>query len=125
MMKHTDVIVHVQTNYLPAQSDPDREQFVFAYTITLTNRGEEAVQLLNRAWTITDANGDISEVHGDGVVGQQPIIEAGASFSYTSGAVLKTPVGTMEGYYGMKTLTEQALQVAIPRFRLALPHILH
>lgn len=122
-MRHVEISVTSQ--YLPAQSDPDNNQYVFAYTITIHNSGEVPVQLLNRAWQITDANHKITRVAGDGVVGQQPLIAAGESYSYTSGTVLATPIGSMQGHYGMVDQAGELFQVDIPSFRLAIPNILH
>jgi len=124
-MSNIDIGLKIKTQYLPAQSKPDERYFVFAYTITITNQSADTVQLLTRAWKITDADGKVTEVIGDGVVGQQPTIAPGKSFSYTSGAVLKTPLGTMEGSYGMKSLAGAEIEVPIPCFRLAMPQMLH
>jgi ApaG protein len=120
-----NVEISVTTQYLPAQSAPDNQQYVFAYTITIRNTGEVPVQLLNRAWQITDANHKITRVAGDGVVGQQPLIAAGETYSYTSGTVLATPIGSMQGHYGMVDQDGELFQVDIPSFRLAIPNILH
>ncbi len=122
-MRHVEI--SVTTQYLPAQSVPDNQQYVFAYTITIHNNGDTAVQLLNRAWQITDANHKITRVAGDGVVGQQPLIAAGESYSYTSGTVLATPLGSMQGHYGMVDQNGELFQVEIASFRLAIPNILH
>ena len=119
------VEVSVTSQYLAAQSAPDNQQYVFAYTITIHNSGEMPVQLLNRAWQITDANHKITRVAGDGVVGQQPLIAPGESYSYTSGTVLATPIGSMQGHYGMVDQNGELFQVEIPSFRLAVPNILH
>lgn len=121
----SNIRIEVKTHYLAAQSAPDNGQYVFAYTITITNDGQQTVQLLNRAWRITDADHKITRVAGDGVVGQQPHIAAGESFSYTSGTVLATPIGTMEGHYGMVAADGEKFEVEIPSFRLAVPNILH
>ncbi|WP_417691165.1 Co2+/Mg2+ efflux protein ApaG [Pseudidiomarina sp.] len=119
------IAIDVKTHYLAAQSDPDNGQYVFAYTITITNQGEASVQLLNRAWRITDADHKITRVAGDGVVGEQPHIAPGESYSYTSGTVLATPIGTMEGHYGMMHADGSKFEAKIPSFRLAVPNILH
>ncbi|CAB0151647.1 Protein ApaG [Pseudidiomarina piscicola] len=119
------ISIEVKTHYLEAQSEPDNDQYVFAYTITVTNTSEQPVQLLTRAWRITDANHKITRVAGDGVVGEQPHIASGESFSYTSGTVLATPIGTMQGHYGMVTTEGEKFEVEIPSFRLAVPNILH
>ncbi|CUS48262.1 MAG: uncharacterized protein affecting Mg2+/Co2+ transport ApaG [Idiomarinaceae bacterium HL-53] len=124
-MSNVNIGLKIKTQYLPTQSRPADEYFVFAYTITITNHSPDTVQLLTRAWKITDANGKITEVIGEGVVGQQPVIAPGKSFSYTSGAVLKTPIGTMEGHYGMKILNGGDIEIEIPCFTLSMPKILH
>lgn len=124
-MTEPNVVVQVKTKFLTSQSELTQNHFVFAYTVTVTNQGTSRVQLLTRQWVITNANGEVSEVEGDGVVGQQPVIEPGDSFSYTSGTVLSTPVGIMQGSYGMIDHAGIPFTVAIPQFRLALPNILH
>ena len=117
--------VSVQTSYLPEQSDPGSERYVFSYTITIHNAGEEAARLLRRHWIITDANGKVQEVRGDGVVGEQPHLAPGQGFRYSSGAILETPVGTMEGSYQMITDEGRNFDAPIAPFRLAMPGILH
>lgn len=119
------ILISVETAYLPEQSEPGGSRYVFAYTITIRNAGGQPAQLLNRHWIITDANGKVQEVHGDGVVGEQPNIAPGAAHRYSSGAVLETPVGTMEGSYGMRAADGTAFRAPIPRFRLAVPGVLH
>ncbi len=93
--------INVVTAYLPSHSRPDDSQYTFAYTITISNGSDLPVQLLSRHWIITDADNEVQEVRGDGVVGEQPVIPPQASFRYTSGATLSTPVGCMEGKYFM------------------------
>ncbi len=88
--------VNVETNYVPDQSDPGSQRYVFSYTITILNEGSEPARLLRRHWLITDANGKVQEVRGDGVVGEQPHLQPGQGFRYSSGAILETPVGTMQ-----------------------------
>ena len=117
--------VSVETSYLPEQSDPGSERYVFSYTITIHNTGEEPAKLLRRHWIITDANGKVQEVRGDGVVGEQPHLAPGQGFRYSSGAILETPVGTMEGSYQMVTDEGRAFEAPIAPFRLAMPGILH
>jgi ApaG protein len=117
--------VSVETSYLPEQSDPGSERYVFSYTITIQNDGEEAAKLLRRHWIITDANGKVQEVRGDGVVGEQPHLAPGQGFRYSSGAILETPVGTMQGSYQMVTDEGQNFDAPIAPFRLAMPGILH
>ena len=119
------VSIQVQSFYVESQSEPDAERFVFAYTITIRNLGRHDIQLLGRYWMITNANGRQTEVQGEGVVGEQPVIPAGNEFQYTSGTVLETPLGTMEGYYHMVDHQGEAFQVAIPVFRLAVPSLIH
>ena len=125
MSEQFDIQVKVDNFYLGAQSEPAENRFVFAYTITIENCSKEAVTLLKRYWLITDANGKQAEVYGDGVVGEQPELAPGSSYSYTSGAVLETPVGTMQGHYEMISHSEQRFKAAIPVFRLAMPNILN
>ena len=115
----TDVV------YMPHQSEPGERRFAFAYTISIHNRGTQPARLLTRHWLITDAEGHVQEVHGDGVVGEQPEIQPGKSHRYSSGAVIETPVGTMEGRYGMVTANGSSFNAAIPVFRLAVPGVLN
>lgn len=125
MTSHFNVPVDVETFYIAAQSDPAAERYVFAYTITIRNLSTEPVQLLRRYWLITDANGKQTEVEGEGVVGEQPSLTPGSSYRYTSGAVLETPVGTMQGHYEMVTAQHERFHATIPMFRLAMPNILN
>ncbi|KAA9002654.1 Co2+/Mg2+ efflux protein ApaG [Affinibrenneria salicis] len=119
------VCVQVQSIYIEAQSSPDEERYVFAYTITIRNLGRHSVQLRGRHWLITNANGRQTEVHGEGVVGAQPVIDPGSEFQYTSGAILETPLGTMEGHYLMTDHQGESFHVEIPVFRLAIPSLIH
>ncbi|PWC16823.1 Co2+/Mg2+ efflux protein ApaG [Brenneria corticis] len=125
MINAPRVCVQVQSFYVESQSLPDEERFVFAYTITVRNLGRHEVRLLGRYWLITNANGHQTEVQGEGVVGEQPVISPGSEFQYTSGTVLETPLGTMEGHYQMIDHQGNAFQVAIPVFRLAIPSLIH
>ncbi len=125
MTERYSIPIQVDTFYIENQSDEAANRFVFAYTITIRNDSPEQVQLLRRYWSINDANGKNSEVYGDGVVGEQPILAPGSSYSYTSGAVLETPVGTMQGHYEMKTESGEMFNAPIPVFRLAVPNILN
>ena len=120
-----DIHVKVKTEYLHGQSDPDSERFVFAYTITIRNEGTVSARLLTRHWIITDANGKVQEVRGEGVVGEQPHLQPGQDFRYSSGAVLETPVGAMEGSYQMVADDGSHFDAPIPTFRLAVPGLLH
>ena len=115
----------VDTQYIAQQSSPEEGRYAFAYTITISNRGTEAVKLTDRHWLITDGNGSVQEVHGEGVVGEQPLIEPGKGFRYTSGALLETAVGTMEGSYDMHTRSGIEFSAPIPRFSLVHPGSLH
>lgn len=117
--------IEVQTQYLPAQSDESAERYVFAYTITIRNIGEVAAQLISRHWLITDGNHDVQEVRGLGVIGEQPSLEPGQSFQYTSGASLATPVGTMRGSYQMVAADGTRFEAPIPEFTLSIPRVLH
>lgn len=125
-LTHYRIQVTVQVKYVPEQSAESEQRFVFAYTITLSNEGEQAVKLISRHWIITDANHHVQEVKGKGVVGEQPTINPGQSFEYTSGTVLATQVGTMSGSYKMALLEDGSeFNVAIPQFVLSIPRILH
>lgn len=117
--------VAVATEYLPEQSDPEVGRHVFAYTITLTNAGNVPAQLISRHWIITDADERVQEVRGLGVVGQQPLLQPGQSFEYSSGTALATPVGTMKGSYQMTAEDGQQFEATIPEFVLSMPRILH
>jgi ApaG protein len=117
--------VDVETQYMPDQSDPGSQRFVFSYTITVRNEGAEPARLLRRHWLITDGNGRVQEVRGDGVVSEQPHLQPGQAFRYSSGAVLETPVGTMHGSYQMETDAGTHFDAPIAPFRLAMPGILH
>jgi ApaG protein len=120
-----DIRVDVETTYLADQSEPSEHRHVFAYTITVHNEGSRSAQLLSRHWVITDAEGKVQEVRGDGVVGEQPHIKPGQAFRYSSGAVLETPVGTMQGSYQMVDDTGVRFNAVIAAFRLAIPGLLH
>jgi ApaG protein len=118
-----DVRVTVRTFYLADQSEPERSHFVWAYRVTIANEGRTTVQLLKRTWLITDAQGRTQRVHGDGVVGERPVLDPGESFEYTSGTPLATPSGFMRGSYRMMaTETGEAFDVTIPTFSLDSPH---
>ena len=116
--------IEVETSYLDEQSEPKERRYVFAYTITIRNEGMVAARLLTRHWVITDANGKVQEVRGDGVVGEQPHLKPGQGFRYSSGAVLETPVGAMQGSYEMVTDDGMRFAAPIAVFRLAMPGIL-
>ncbi len=120
---HIDV--KVDTAYIPEQSDPESNRFVFSYTITIANQGRHAARLLTRHWFITDADANVQEVEGEGVVGEQPHLEPGEEFIYTSGAVLETPVGSMYGSYHMLADDGKEFDAPIPPFTLSVPNTLH
>lgn len=120
-----EIRIEVQSAYLQDQSEPSAGRYLFSYTISIHNDGALSAQLLTRRWLITDANGKVQEVRGDGVVGEQPKIPPGKMHRYSSGAVLETPVGTMEGSYGMVSDDGDQFEAPIPRFRLAVPGILN
>jgi ApaG protein len=119
------ISVAVDTRYLEDQSDPEERRYVFAYTITIHNRGTVPARLLGRHWLITDANGKVQEVSGEGVVGEQPHLKPGQRFRYTSGAVLETPVGSMQGSYRMLADNGVRFDAPIPAFTLAIPGTIH
>ena len=118
------VRVTVEAVYLEDRSSPDESTFAFGYVVVIANEGTERVQLTRRHWIITDGNGEVREVEGPGVVGEQPVLEPGAVHRYASGAMLPTPVGTMEGTYEMHDAGGRVFQAHIPRFRLQRPGVL-
>lgn len=111
--------------FIPDQSDPENDRYIFAYTITITNRGSVPAQLVSRHWIITDGRNDIQEVRGLGVVGKQPLLQPGESFRYTSGSSPTTPIGTMKGSYQMVAEDGTHFNADIPEFVLASPGALH
>lgn len=117
--------VRIRTKFLAEQSDEDAGPYVFAYTVEILNTGEQAAQLLTRHWIITDAENEVQEVKGEGVVGEQPVIKPGQTFEYTSGCPLPTPVGTMKGSYTFVGQEGDQFKVAIPEFVLSMPRTLH
>ncbi|VUX55752.1 protein associated with Co2+ and Mg2+ efflux [uncultured Woeseiaceae bacterium] len=123
--KSYEIKIDVATNYIVDQSEPDVGRYVFAYTITIENLGDLPARLLSRHWVITDANGKVQEVKGDGVVGEQPHLNPGETFRYSSGAVLETPVGAMQGSYRMKSDNGTHFEAPIQPFTLAVPGVLH
>ncbi|MDO9618168.1 MAG: Co2+/Mg2+ efflux protein ApaG [Pseudomonas sp.] len=120
-----NIDVSVVTRYLPEQSQPEQNRFAFAYTVTVSNKGELPAKLLSRHWVITDGDGRVQEVRGAGVIGQQPLIEAGASHTYSSGTVMTTRVGIMQGSYQMLADDGKRFDALIAPFRLAVPGSLH
>jgi ApaG protein len=119
------IAVDVETAYVEEQSDPREKRFVFAYTITIRNDGGQPAKLMTRHWIITDANGKVQQVRGEGVVGEQPHLKPGQGFRYSSGCVLETPVGTMHGSYQMVADDGERFDAPIAPFRLAIPGLLN
>ena len=120
--KTRNIRVAVQPAFLDDQSDPDQHRYLWSYTVTIENTGQEPVQLMSRYWQITDGDGRIQEVRGPGVVGAQPVIEPGKNFQYTSGCPLPTASGAMHGHYNMKAASGEAFEAEIPAFLLESPH---
>jgi ApaG protein len=125
MNEKNKIIVEALPLFIEEQSSPAEDRYVFAYTITITNAGEIPAKLLHRHWLITDSNGKIQEVRGDGVIGEHPYLKPGESFRYTSGAMIATPVGTMQGDYTMLSDDGADFRADVPRFTLSIPRTLH
>jgi ApaG protein len=123
--KKYDIKVSARTTFIPDQSDADNGRYVFAYTITITNMGALPAQLVSRHWIITDADNQVQEVRGAGVVGEQPYLRPQESFEYTSGTAIATPVGTMRGSYQMVAEDGVKFDAPIPQFTLSMPRVLH
>ncbi|WP_456444265.1 Co2+/Mg2+ efflux protein ApaG [Thiolapillus sp.] len=127
-MKNTpkhDIKVDIETTFIRDQSDIEAGRYVFGYTITISNQGGLPAKLLNRHWIITDANGKVEEVRGEGVVGEQPYLEPGQQYRYSSGAIIETPVGAMEGDYEMLDAQGEHFLAPIPAFSLQMPNAVH
>jgi len=124
-IKRYEITVVPKASYVADQSDPAKDHFVFSYTITITDTGEVAAQLVSRHWIITDGEHRVQEVKGLGVVGQQPLLQPGESFEYSSGASIGTSVGTMHGTYHMRADDGHTFDAAIPPFTLSVPRTLH
>lgn len=125
MSEKNKIIVETTTQYIESQSSADNKRFVFAYTIMITNVGSMPAKLLSRHWLITDSNGKNQEVSGEGVIGKQPYLKPGESFRYTSGAIIETSVGIMEGKYLMISDGGDSFSARIPKFTLSIPRVLH
>ena len=119
------ISINVDTTYLAEQSDPAADRYVFTYTISIANTGTVAAQLISRHWIIIDAENVTQEVKGLGVVGEQPLLQPGESFEYTSGTAMATPVGTMQGSYQMVAEDGVKFDAEIPKFTLSMPRVLH
>lgn len=117
-----EIRVQVEPIYLDDQSEPDDAQYVWAYRVQIENEGTETVQLLTRYWHITDGMGRVQEVRGAGVVGEQPVLNPGESYEYTSGTPLPTPSGIMKGSYQMSTPSGEKFDIEVPAFSLDSPH---
>ena len=125
MLPNKDIEVSVETQYLEDQSDSEENRYVFVYTITIENKGDLSAQLISRHWIITDSNQKVQEVKGEGVVGEQPHIQPGTRFSYTSGTVLETPLGTMRGSYKMIAEDGSEFDAEVKEFLLSAPRTIH
>lgn len=125
MNEKNKIIVEAVPQFIKEQSSPAEHRYVFAYTITITNQGEKSAKLLGRQWLIIDSNGKIQEISGDGVVGKQPYLKPGDVFRYTSGAVLETAVGVMQGNYFFVGEDGCQFTAPIPKFTLSIPRTLH
>ena len=117
--------VKILPTYIAEQSDPYNDHYVFSYTVTIRNEGKKPARLLTRHWVITDGDGQVQEVRGEGVIGKQPHLSPGEDFKYTSGTFMNTPVGTMRGSYQMITDSGETFEADIPHFTLAAPNTLH
>ncbi len=124
-MAESRICIEVETAYLDHQSDPAHGRYAFAYSITIRNEGPTAARLLSRHWIITDADGGVQEVQGEGVVGEQPLIQPGEGYRYSSGAIIPTPVGSMRGAYQMVDEAGRHFEAPISAFTLARPGALH
>ncbi|MGR8935190.1 MAG: Co2+/Mg2+ efflux protein ApaG [Gammaproteobacteria bacterium] len=125
MSKKNYILIEATPHYIENQSSAEEHRFVFAYTISISNAGSNAAKLLSRHWLITDANGKIQEVKGEGVVGEQPYLRPGDVFRYTSGAIIETQVGVMQGKYLMISDEGEHFNAIIPKFTLSVPRVLH
>lgn len=125
MSEKNKILIEVQPRYIENQSDPSAHRYAFAYTVRITNIGTAAAKLLSRHWLITDANGKVEEVRGEGVIGKTPYLNPGEDFTYTSGALINTAVGVMQGKYIMLSDSGENFDALIPQFTLSIPRTLH
>ncbi|MCF7970839.1 MAG: Co2+/Mg2+ efflux protein ApaG [Methylococcaceae bacterium] len=125
MNEENKILVVVKTRYMEEQSKPSEHKYAFAYTITIANVGTIAAKLLSRHWLITDSNGKVEDICGDGVIGKTPYLKPGEAFTYTSGALINTAVGVMQGKYMMVSDTGEKFDALIPQFTLSIPRTLH
>lgn len=119
------ITCQVHARYIEEQSQPEKSRYIFAYTITIRNLSQQPVQLISRRWLITDANGKQLTIEGDGVVGEQPVIEPMQEYTYTSGTALETPLGVMQGHYVMLDEQSEQFLAEVEPFRMAIPNILN
>lgn len=120
-----EIIISCVTQYMETQSEPEKDRYVFSYTVSIKNHTESKIQLLSRHWIIQDANNKVEEVKGEGVIGEQPIILPHNEYTYTSGAILETEIATMQGSYHMVDENQDFFDVQIPEFTLSVPRVLH
>ncbi|WP_428357701.1 Co2+/Mg2+ efflux protein ApaG [Methyloprofundus sp.] len=125
MSAENQILIEVFPRYIPDQSKPSAHKYAFAYTIKITNTGTIPAKLLSRHWLITDANGKIEEVRGEGVIGKTPYLKPGEAFTYTSGALIETSVGVMQGEYTMRSDSGENFDAQVPQFTLSIPRTLH
>ena len=125
MSEKNNFLVEAEPHYIESQSSPNDNRYVFAYTITITNAGSTPATLLSRHWMITDSNGKIQEVNGSGVIGEQPYLKPGEVFRYTSGTLIATPVGIMQGKYSIISDDGENFTAMVPKFTLSIPRTLH
>lgn len=124
-MKTPTIRCQVISHFVEEQSNPEQNRYLFSYTIKIRNLGQGSAKLLRRYWLITDANGKQYRIEGEGVIGTQPIIAAHDEYTYSSGTIIETPIGIMQGHYVMENDQGETFQADIPPFRLAIPNILH
>ena len=122
---NNEISISIDTTYLHQESDPENNKFYFLYTVSIINKGNIGAKLLSRHWVIEDANGKVQDVKGEGVVGDQPYINPGDEYQYTSGTVLETSLGTMKGSYQMINDSEKYFDAEIPEFVLTIPRVIH
>lgn len=125
MSEKNKIQIEAVPQFIEGQSSPEDNRYVFAYTVTITNSGSVPAKLLSRHWIITDANGKVQDVRGEGVVGEQPYLKPGETFRYTSGAMIETSVGVMQGNYTMRSDDGDQFNALIPKFTLSVPRTLH
>ena len=125
MNEKNNILIDVTPQYIEDQSSPEQDRYFFAYTITITNKGTVPAKLVSRHWLITDSNGKVQDVQGEGVIGEQPHLAPGQSFRYSSAAVIDTPVGVMQGKYAMVSDQGDHFKASIPKFTLSIPRTLH